>query len=44
MPNKKLLAGIDAGTTGVTVMIADTEGNVVGTAYREYPCSFPLDS
>lgn len=41
MANKKLLAGIDAGTTGVTVMIADTEGNILGTAYREYPCSFP---
>ena len=41
MANKKLLAGIDAGTTGVTVMIADTEGSIIGTAYREYPCSFP---
>ncbi|MCG6880553.1 MAG: xylulose kinase, partial [Deltaproteobacteria bacterium] len=41
MAIKKLLAGIDAGTTGVTVMIADTEGNIKGTAYREYPCSFP---
>ncbi|MBL7213727.1 MAG: xylulose kinase [Desulfobacteraceae bacterium] len=41
MANKKLLAGIDAGTTGVTVMIADTDGNIVGTAYREYPCSYP---
>jgi sugar (pentulose or hexulose) kinase len=37
MANKKLLAGIDAGTTGVTVMIADTEGSIIGTAYREYP-------
>jgi xylulokinase len=41
MASKKLLAGIDAGTTGVTVMIADTDGNIVGTAYREYPCSYP---
>ena len=41
MAIKKLLAGIDAGTTGVTVMIADTDGNIVGTAYREYPCSYP---
>jgi len=41
MASKKLLAGIDAGTTGVTVMIADTEGSIIGTAYREYPCSFP---
>ena len=41
MGSKKLVAGIDAGTTGVTVMIADTDGNIIGTAYREYPCSFP---
>ena len=41
MAGKKLLAGIDAGTTGATVMIADTSGKIVGTAYREYPCSFP---
>ncbi len=41
MSGKKLLAGIDAGTTGSTVMIADTDGNVIGTAYREYPCVFP---
>jgi len=41
MKGKKLLAGIDAGTTGATVMIADTSGKIIGTAYREYPCSFP---
>ncbi len=41
MASKKLLAGIDAGTTGVTVMIADSQGNIIGTAYREYLCSFP---
>ncbi|MBL7210795.1 MAG: xylulose kinase [Desulfobacteraceae bacterium] len=41
MAGKKLLAGIDAGTTGVTVMIADTDGNIIGSAYREYPCAFP---
>ncbi len=41
MAEKRLLAGIDAGTTGVTVMIADTSGNVIGTAYREYPCLYP---
>ena len=41
MSNKRYVAGIDAGTTGVTVMIADTQGTVIGTAYREYPCSFP---
>lgn len=37
----RYLAGIDAGTTGVTVMIADTDGRVIGTGYREYPCKFP---
>ena len=37
----KYVAGIDAGTTGATVMIADLKGNIVGTAYREYPCKFP---
>lgn len=35
------LAGIDAGTTGATVMITDMAGNIIGTAYREYPCKFP---
>ncbi|MDR1079139.1 MAG: hypothetical protein LBL55_10910 [Propionibacteriaceae bacterium] len=35
------VAGIDAGTTGTTVMIADLNGNVVGTGYREYPCKYP---
>ena len=37
----KYLAGIDAGTTGVTVMITDMSGNVIGTGYREYPCKYP---
>ncbi len=41
MTAKKYLAGIDAGTTGATVMIVDTEGGVVGSAYREYPCQYP---
>ncbi|MFZ5974103.1 MAG: FGGY-family carbohydrate kinase [Bacillota bacterium] len=36
----KYVAGIDAGTTGTTVMIADTAGNVVGSAYREYACIY----
>ncbi|MGC9157726.1 MAG: FGGY-family carbohydrate kinase [Terracidiphilus sp.] len=34
-------AGIDAGTTGATVMIVDLKGNIIGTAYREYPCYYP---
>lgn len=37
----KYVAGVDAGTTGATVMINDLQGNVVGSAYREYPCKFP---
>lgn len=41
MNTKLYLAGIDAGTTGTTVMIADTTGRVIGSAYREYPCVYP---
>ena len=33
--------GIDAGTSGVLVMISDLCGNVVATSYREYPCRYP---
>jgi xylulokinase len=35
------VAGIDAGTTGAKVTVFDTEGKVVSSAYREYPCLFP---
>ena len=35
------LAGIDAGTTGATVMIVDTNGTIISSAYREYPCIYP---
>jgi len=41
MAARTLLAGLDIGTTGVKAMIADSEGNVVGLAYREYPCAYP---
>ncbi|SJM48220.1 Xylulose kinase [Actinomycetales bacterium JB111] len=37
----KYVCGIDAGTTGCTVMITTLDGGVVGTGYREYPCSYP---
>ncbi len=37
----KYVAGIDAGTTGATVFLLDLEGNLVGSAYREYPCKYP---
>src|SRR5919106_433345 len=32
---------IDAGTTGVTVMLVDERGDVIGRGYREFPQSFP---
>ena len=38
---KKYIAGIDVGTTGTKAMIFDFDGNVMGTAYREYGCSYP---
>ena len=38
---KKYFAGIDAGTTGTTVMIVDEGGAVAGWSYREYPCQYP---
>ena len=41
MAARTLLAGLDIGTTGVKAMIADSDGNVVGLAYREYPCAYP---
>lgn len=41
MAAKTFVAGLDIGTTGVKGMIADTEGNVIGLAYREYPCAYP---
>ena len=41
MESMKYFAGIDAGTTGTTVMIVDLKGRVVGSAYREYNCLYP---
>lgn len=35
------LLGIDAGTTGCKTSVFDLEGNMVGSAYREYPCYYP---
>ena len=35
------LAGIDIGTSGAKGMVFDLQGNVLGTGYREYPCSYP---
>ncbi len=33
--------GIDAGTTGCTVMIFDEQGERLGQGYQEYPCTSP---
>ena len=33
--------GIDAGTTGCTVMIFDENGKRLGQGYQEYPCTSP---
>ncbi len=35
------LAGIDIGTTGSKAMVFDKTGEVLGTAYLEYPCTYP---
>jgi xylulokinase len=37
----KYLVGIDAGTTGGKACVFDTEGNLLGSDYREYPCQYP---
>ena len=37
----KYLIGIDEGTTGCKTCVFDTAGNIIGTAYREYPCYYP---
>lgn len=41
MSAKKVFVGIDAGTTGCTVMIFDETGRAVGQGYKEYPCVSP---
>jgi xylulokinase len=35
------LAGIDIGTSGAKGMVFDLRGNVLGTGFREYPCTYP---
>ncbi len=37
----KYLVGIDEGTTGCKTCVFDLAGNIIGTAYREYPCYYP---
>jgi xylulokinase len=38
---RRYFAGIDAGTTGTTVMLVDETGGVAGSSYREYTCTYP---
>ena len=38
---QQYLMGVDIGTTGVKACVFDLEGNVVGSAYQEYPCYYP---
>jgi glycerol kinase len=35
------ILSIDAGTTGITVLLVDEGGRVLGKGYREFPQSFP---
>lgn len=37
----KYVAGIDAGTTGLKIMIFTLDGTPLAHAYREYPCTYP---
>ncbi len=37
----KVFVGIDAGTTGCTVMVFDEKGDAIGHGYHEYNCSSP---
>lgn len=41
MSAKRVFVGVDAGTTGCTVMIFDEAGRAVGQGYQEYNCSSP---
>lgn len=36
-----LVMSIDAGTTGITVLVVDGRGNLICRAYREFPQHFP---
>ena len=41
MVTTRAFVGIDAGTTGCTVMIFDERGRSLGHGYKEYPCIAP---
>ena len=38
---KRLLAGVDVGTSGVKCIIADEDGQVLASSTQEYPLSTP---
>lgn len=41
MRHRRVFVGVDAGTTGCTVMIFDETGRAVGHGYKEYDCISP---
>ena len=41
MSANRVFVGVDAGTTGCTVMIFDETGKAVGHGYQEYDCTSP---
>lgn len=38
---RKYLLGLDVGTTGVKAMVVGTDGEIISSGYREYPCVYP---
>lgn len=38
---EKYLVGIDVGTTGTKTLIFNLKGEIVGSGYKEYSCSYP---
>jgi xylulokinase len=41
MKSTKYFVGIDAGTTGVTIVCINLDGKIIRSSYREYPCIYP---
>ena len=39
--SKKLLVGLDVGTSGAKCIVADEDGKVVASSTQEYPLSTP---
>ncbi|MEY2989545.1 MAG: glycerol kinase GlpK, partial [Actinomycetota bacterium] len=40
---RPLILAIDAGTTGITALVVDSDAAVIATGYREFPQHFPGD-